>query len=239
MTNNINNSQLSDYVVTTDNNIAYTINKKENLAFIDCKTPIAKNFIAVWTPILKSGRDILHLSMSSAVSSAYEIANTTALYMKTLYPDRKVIVFDTLAISLGECFQVLDALKLRDNALPLKDLIKALLEKRGKQVQLFSLDSKHLLKPILKGNYCGEIVVNKHANGRIRALKALVSEFTKNRDKASNDPVGIAYDGNPKAANFLLKLLKKAAPDAEFFTISEPGTFCPGRNSIALVYTCA
>ncbi|MCQ2537393.1 MAG: DegV family protein [Lachnospiraceae bacterium] len=237
MSHNSKNSAIL-FHVTTDSAVARSFNKN-NITYIDCKKPTTDCFISAWTPLLESGADILHMSTSSSVSTAYDIASATALYLKSKFPGRKIIVFDTLSVSLGTAFQSLSAAKLSEEGNTIKDAVKELLSKRDKQVELFSSNPKHIRKPILKVNYCGEIVVDKTAKGRLNALKALVDDFVKNHDKNSSAPVGIAYEGSSKDANKLMALLKKVAPNVEFFTISEAGTFHFGKNTVALVYTCA
>lgn len=238
MSHNSQNFTIPCFSVTTDSSVACSLNKT-TVTFVDCKKASSDKFVSAWTPILEKGMDILHMSISSSISNSFEIATATALYLKSKFPGRKIIVFDTLAVSLGAAMQTLNASKLCESGLSLKAAVKALLEKRDKQVQLFSSNPRHIRKPILKGNYCGEIVFDKIANGRINALKALVQDFVNNHDKNSTDPVGIAYEGSSKDANKLMSLLKKAAPNTEFFTIAENGSFHFGKSTIALFYTCA
>ncbi len=51
--------------------------------------------------ILDSGRDILHLSLSSGISGEYNSACAAAGYLKEKYPERKLYVVDSLAASSG------------------------------------------------------------------------------------------------------------------------------------------
>lgn len=237
MSNNANNFFNYGFEVTTDSPVAIIL-RRDDVEIIDSAEDASDKFISAWTPILEKGLDILHISVSSAVSPAYETACAISKKLKASYPERKIVIFDTLSVSLGEGFQVLNACKLRESGLSLSDTVKALLEKREKQVELFSANSHRIRKPILKGNYCGEIVLCSHAGGRLGAIKKLVADFMKNHDKSSSDPVGIAYDGSKRAAERLLKLLRKAAPEAEFFTIFESTSFRFGKNTVALFYTC-
>ncbi len=131
-------------------------------------------YITAWKPILDRGEDILHLSISSGISSAYSAGCMAAEQLKDEYPDRKIYVFDTLAASLGEGLQVLYAAKLRESGKDLLETVKALLAKRDKTVQIFSVDDLNFLKkggrisaiaakigtvlhvkPVLTSNYCG------------------------------------------------------------------------------------
>ena len=53
-------------------------------------------------PILQSGRDILVLSFSSALSATFSAASVAARELGEKYPQRKVLVVDTLCASLGQ-----------------------------------------------------------------------------------------------------------------------------------------
>ena len=51
--------------------------------------------------IIKSGKDILHLSLSSGISGTYKSAVSAANILKEKYPERKIYVVDSLAASSG------------------------------------------------------------------------------------------------------------------------------------------
>ena len=53
-------------------------------------------------PVLESGRDILCLSFSSALSTTYQSAVIAAGEMREAFPEAKVHVVDTLCASLGQ-----------------------------------------------------------------------------------------------------------------------------------------
>ena len=215
-------------------------------------------YIDAWTPILKEGTDILHLSVSSGISSAYSTGVQAAEILKQDFPDRKIYVFDTLAASLGEGLQVLRAARLRESGKDLLETVKILLEKRDKTIQNFTVDDLKFLKkggrisaaaaaigtvlnikPLLKNNYCGEIVLDKKVRGRKSALQSLADEFEKKYDKESSEPVGIAYAGCKEDANFLVSLLKRICPKAEIVLEPyEPVTGSHvGPGTVALFYT--
>ncbi|MBQ8057646.1 MAG: DegV family protein [Ruminococcus sp.] len=51
--------------------------------------------------LLDSGKDVLHVSMSSGLSGSYRSACTAAEMIREQYPDRKIYVVDSLAASSG------------------------------------------------------------------------------------------------------------------------------------------
>ena len=57
---------------------------------------------AVFEPFLKEGKDILHIAFSSGLSGTYNSSRIAAEELMEEYPDRKIIVVDSLAASLGQ-----------------------------------------------------------------------------------------------------------------------------------------
>ena len=62
-------------------------------------------------PYLKEGKDILHISFSSGMSGMYNSACLAQKELQQKYPDRKIIVVDSLSGGGGEGLAVVDAYK--------------------------------------------------------------------------------------------------------------------------------
>lgn len=58
-------------------------------------------FITLWEPVLQSGKDILHVTLSSGISGVFNSANIAAQEMMEKYPERQVLVVDSLGASSG------------------------------------------------------------------------------------------------------------------------------------------
>lgn len=52
-------------------------------------------------PILDEGHDILHVTLSSGISGSYQSALNAAADLKDQYPDRRIVVVDSLCASAG------------------------------------------------------------------------------------------------------------------------------------------
>ena len=61
----------------------------------------AEAYCALFEPVLKSGKDVLHLTLSSGISGSINSANVAKAQMEEKYPDRRVMVVDSLAASSG------------------------------------------------------------------------------------------------------------------------------------------
>lgn len=58
-------------------------------------------YLELFTPILESGRDILHVCLSSGLSGTYNSAASAALIAREQFPQRKVYIVDSLGASSG------------------------------------------------------------------------------------------------------------------------------------------
>ncbi|HMM06859.1 MAG TPA: DegV family protein [Clostridiales bacterium] len=58
-------------------------------------------FIEYFTGFLEDGRDILHVSLSSGISGTYNAAYAAKEILSERFPERKIIIIDSLAASAG------------------------------------------------------------------------------------------------------------------------------------------
>ena len=93
-------------------------------------------YIDFWRPILESGKDILHIAMSSGISGTYSSACTARDTIAREYPERKIIVIDSLTASAGLGLLIDKVADLRDEGYSLEDLA-AWIETHKLEVQLW------------------------------------------------------------------------------------------------------
>ena len=60
-----------------------------------------EQFVEFFTPILESGSDILHVSLSSGLSGSFNSANIAKEELAQKFPDRKIYIVDSLGASSG------------------------------------------------------------------------------------------------------------------------------------------
>lgn len=60
-----------------------------------------EEFIHFFEPFLREGKDIIHVSLSSGLSGAYNSANVAGDELLSKYPDRRIAVVDSLGASSG------------------------------------------------------------------------------------------------------------------------------------------
>ena len=59
------------------------------------------DFLQYFTPFLEEGKDVLHITLSSGLSGAYNSACVAADMLKEKYPDRRILIVDSLGASSG------------------------------------------------------------------------------------------------------------------------------------------
>ena len=77
-------------------------------------------YIEYFEPVLSAGQDILYVCMSSGISGSCDSARIAAEDLKEHFPQRRVMIVDTLSASLGEGLVVLRAAELRDKGVSLE-----------------------------------------------------------------------------------------------------------------------
>ena len=97
--------------------------------------------------IVKEGKDILHLTLSSGISGTINSANIARDMVLEKYPDRKIVVIDSLAASSGYVLLVDILAGKRDQGLSLKELTDYAMDIRNKvQHWFFSTDLTFYIK---------------------------------------------------------------------------------------------
>ena len=97
-------------------------------------------------PALKEGKDALVITFSSGLSATYQSAVIAAEELKETYPDRKILVIDSLCASLGQGLLVWHACKKRDEGMSLEELAAWVTEKRMNLCHWFTVDDLMYLK---------------------------------------------------------------------------------------------
>ena len=151
--------------------------------------------------ILKEGKNILHIAFSSALSGSCNNVVMTANELMEDYPDRKIMVFDSLNASLGEGVSVYLAVELWKEEKSMEEVYDILMEERDHVNVSFTVnDLYHLqrggrvskttavvgslvnIKPILAVTSTGELKSDGTVRGRKKSLKTLVARLEESLD---------------------------------------------------------
>lgn len=151
--------------------------------------------------ILKEGKNILHIAFSSALSGSCGTVIMISNELMEQYPDRKILVFDSLNASLGEGVSVYRAIELQKAGKDMEEVYDVLMEERDHVNVSFTVDDlNHLqrggrvskttavvgslvnIKPILTVTASGELKADGTVRGRKKSLKTLVTRMEASLD---------------------------------------------------------
>ena len=211
-------------------------------------------------PEVRSGRDVIFISMSSGISGSCNSARIAAQMMMEAYPGRTVEVIDTRGASLGEGIIAIYASRLQKAGASTADAIQALNGHVERMFNVFTVDNlMHLrrggrlsnlsavigtvlqIKPMLKGNEEGKIVAFHKVRGRKTSIETLAEYYDRLVVNPGQQIVGIAQAACREDAEHLARLLRRNKPPKEILTVEyEPVTGSHvGPGALALFFEAA
>jgi len=150
-------------------------------------------FVQFFTELLKQGKDILYIALSSALSGTYQSAMMAIDMLKDDYPDQRIVAVDTLSASLGEGYLVWRAALLKKEGKPLNEVVEWLEANKYRLRHLFTVEELGTLKrggrlsgtaaffgtllgvkPILHVTREGKLDVLKKSVGRKKSLTEMI-----------------------------------------------------------------
>ncbi len=84
----------------------------------------SSEFVTLWEPYLKEGKDILHVSLSSGISGVFNSANIAKNMLNESYPDRKIYVVDSFGASSGYGLLMEYLADLRDEGMTIEEVYR-------------------------------------------------------------------------------------------------------------------
>ncbi len=184
---------------------------------------------------LKKGRDVLVIAFSSALSGTAGSLMMAGKELSEKYPDRKIIVIDSLCASMGQGLLLYYAVQkaeagasIEDTAAYVEDLklhichhftVDSLFHlKRGGRVSAATaiLGSVLKIKPIMHVNNEGRLIAIGKVMGRKKSLSALVENLFAAADMEDSDPIFISHGDCIEDVELVQKLIKEKRPNTEF-----------------------
>ena len=177
---------------------------------------------------LKEGYDILHISFSSGLSASHNNARIAANELAEQYPDRKIILVDSLCASLGQGLFVHYAVTMKENGKSIDEVAAWLEENKLHLCHQFTVDDLfHLhrggrvskttaiigtlinVKPVLHVDNKGHLTSVCNVRGRKKALLKLVELMEEQIEGYQNDIVFISHGDCPEDAEFVAAQVKE------------------------------
>jgi DegV family protein with EDD domain len=150
-------------------------------------------YVSFFEPLLMAGKDIVHISLSSGLSGSYNSAVIARDDLLLKYPERKILLADSLGASSGYGLLVDQAADLRDRGATI-DEVHAWVEANKLNVHhwFFSTDLTHFKRggrisatsammgtllnicPLMNVNHEGKLIPGEKIRGKRRAIAETV-----------------------------------------------------------------
>ena len=217
----------------------------------------ADTFARAFTPVLEESKDILYVAFSSGLSTTVNSAHMAAAELQEQYPDRKIIIVDTLAASAGGGLMVYLAVAkknegatIEENAAYIESLVPQhciwftvddleYLKRGGRISPLVAFAGGVLgIKPVLQMDDEGHLVKVPTARGRRKAIEALAAKYAELSYEEQNTPIFISHAECEEDAKRLADILMQRH-GAEVTLITEIGPVIgshAGPGTIALFF---
>ena len=214
------------------------------------------DFIAAFEQWIAKGDAVIYVGMSGGISGTAHSAKLAAEELLEKYPAAKIAAIDTYAASLGEGFLVIETAKMIERGDPFLKIVKKIELLRKNMCQFFTVDDLAYLrkggrisgaaavvgtilniKPILRGDENGKIVLCGKIRGFNKSMEALANKYDELVFDKTAD-VGIAHADNPEGAQRLEDILRTKGFSGELLkVVYEPVTGSHvGPGTIALFF---
>lgn len=179
-------------------------------------------------PFLEKGSDIIFVSISSGISGTCNAAAIAATDLAEEFPERNIIVIDSLGASFGSGLFSIMLSDYRSKGLSTEEAAKKIKSSVMNMNQLFTVgDLEYLkrggrispaeaalgnllsIKPILKGNENGQIVVHEKVRSRKKSLEELIRLVCTRITDAPNQVIGISHCDALEEAEFVANRIKE------------------------------
>ena len=187
-------------------------------------------------PVLAQGFDALVITFSSGLSTTYQSAVIAAGDLAEKYPDRKILVSDSLCASLGQGLLVWHTCKQRDGGLSLEELHRWVEDHKLNLCHWFTVDDLMYLKrggrisaataivgsllqikPVLHVDDEGHLINVSKSRGRKASIDAMAAKAAALGLPGVNDTMFICHGDCLADAQYLAEKLKKEQGVKEVF----------------------
>ena len=186
--------------------------------------------------VLAQGMDVLTITFSSGLSTTYQSAVIAGNELKEKYPDRKIIVVDSLAASLGQGLLIWYACKMKDAGMGIDELAAWVEENRLHLCHWFTVDDLMYLKrggrvsaatalvgtmlqikPVLHVDDQGHLINVSKTRGRKASIQALAQKAMELGEGFDNNTMFICHGDCIEDAEYLAGILKEKCGVQEVF----------------------
>lgn len=187
-----------------------------------------ESFVMGFETVLKSGRDVLYLGFSSGLSTTFNSARLASEHLRESYPDRKIIVVDTLAASAGFGLLVRLAVECQKAGASIEEVAAYIEEIKLSLCHWFTVDDLVYLKrggrisptaafvgnmlgikPVLHVDNDGHLINVSKVRGRKTAVAALAAKYTETALTPNEGVVYISHGDCEGDARLLADMIRE------------------------------
>lgn len=188
----------------------------------------SETFYTEFEKIFKSGNDILYLGFSSGLSTTYNSARIAAEQLKDAYPERKILLVDTLAASAGIALLIDLILEKKNSGATIEEACNYAEDMKLKISHWFTVDDLVYLKrggrvgattaivgnmlgikPILHVDDEGHLINVNKVRGRKTSLIALAEQYGELAVDKEHGKVYISHGDCLKDAEELGRIIEE------------------------------
>ena len=223
--------------------------------------PSAGEYIEFFEQFLSEGKDILHITLSTGISGAFNSAKVAAEEMREKYPDRTIYVVDSLGASSGYGLIMETLADLRDKGHGIEDLHEWIMKHRlSMNHWFFSTDLTFYIRggrvsktsgffgnmlgicPLLNMDNLGRLIPREKVLGKKRVIRRTVEKMVENAVNGT-DYVGkvfICHSECLEDAQRIAELVKEKFPkmkgEPEIFPIGATIGSHTGPGTVSLFF---
>lgn len=179
-------------------------------------------------PHLENGKDVLVMAFSSGLSTTCQSAQIAATELREAYPERQILVVDTLCASMGEGLLVWYACRKRASGAGLTEVYNWVQENVLHLCHWFTVDDLFFLKrggrinaatalvgtmlnikPVLHVDDEGHLISVSKARGRKASIEALAKKVAELDGGFDNSTMFISHGDCREDAEYLATILKE------------------------------
>lgn len=224
----VEDREFNSYVKGEETNYAETYRLLREKASITTSLASREDCDKVILPVVESGEDVLVIAFSSGLSGTYQNIRLAAEDYKEMFPDRKIIVVDTLCASLGQGMAVHYAVKLKNEGKSIEEVAEWLENNKQSICQVFTIDDLFFLKrggrlsgtsavvgsllgikPLLHVAEDGKLYVTGKARGRKAAMEHLITAVGERGIDVENQDIFLVHGDCEEDAKFIISEVKK------------------------------
>lgn len=204
----------------------------------------AQQFIDRFRPVLEAGRDVVYIGLSSGISGTYQASCMAAEELREEFPGRTVRTVDSLGAGFGPGLLTLMAADLRSEGKSARETADILDQVKMDLCEYFTVDDLMFLrrtgrlsttgalvgtmlgiKPILRGDEEGHIVVSRKCRGRKKAVDTLAQIYADRVVHPQQQRVAISHGDCGEDAMLLAEKIRAIAQPKELILCAhEPVT---------------